>query len=87
MGTQLQHNWVEKEVGSSMRVSKDDMKTQLHMKLSNKNLIFFNNETIQFVTLNTISKQSIKKNSLLLIFFFKIKAEDLLIFFNKIKNL
>ena len=81
MGTQLQHNWVEKEAEGSMRVSKDDMGTQLHMKLPNKNLIFFKNETIQFVTLNAISKQSIKKYSLLLISIFKIKTWDLLIFF------
>ena len=41
MGTQLQHNWVEKKAGDSMRVSKDDMRTQLHMKLPNRNLILF----------------------------------------------
>ena len=64
-----------------MRVSKDDMGTQLHMKLPNKNIIFFENETIQCVTLNAISKQSIKKYSLLLIYVFKIKSGDLLIFF------
>ena len=29
-----------------MRISKDDMRTQLHMKLPNKNIIFFENETI-----------------------------------------
>ena len=88
METPLWHNWVEKEGGGSMRVSKDDMRIQLHMKLLNRNIILFENEIIQFVILNTISKQSIKKNSLLLISFFKIKVEDLLIFFfNKIKNL
>ena len=41
MGTQLQYNWVEKEVWGSLRVSKDDMKIQLHMKLPNKNLVFY----------------------------------------------
>ena len=54
-----------------MRVSKDDMGTQLHMKLPNKNIIFFENETIQFVTLNTISKQSIKKNFTFTYIFFQ----------------
>ena len=54
-----------------MRISKDDMRTQLHMKLPNKNIIFFENETIQFVTLNTISKQSIKKKFTFTYIFFQ----------------
>ena len=56
-----------------MRVSKDDMRTQLHMKLPNRNIIFFENETIQFITLNTISKQSIKKNHFYLYLFSKLR--------------
>ena len=35
MEIQLKHNLVKNEAGGSIRVSKDDMGTQLHMKLFN----------------------------------------------------
>ena len=75
MGIQLQHNWVEKKAGDSIRVSKDDMRTQLHMKLPNRNIIFFENKTIQFITLNTIFKQSINKKYSVLSLFSKLRQK------------
>ena len=70
-----------------MRVSKDDMGTNYIWNYQIKILFSLKMKLFNLLLWIQYLNKVLKKNSLLLISFFKLKAEDLLIFFNKIKNL